>query len=96
MGVATEGALDLDCRPFLATGIDITSGDGSYVPWLPDRTDSTIHLSGGEIVDHVPDGIGVRILGAADGRIAAIGNYVETDDGLESAGCDRAPPTRRL
>jgi hypothetical protein len=90
MSIATNGALELDLRLFLASAIDITAGDEPCTLWLPDRTDSTTNLTGDEIVLRVPDGVGVRILGATDGRITTTGNFVQTEVGLESADYDLA------
>jgi len=90
ISVSTEGALELDLRPFLVSRLDVTAGRSLCVLWLPQRTDSTIYVSGDDIVIRVPDGIGVRIVGTATDQITTTGDYVQTEDALESANYDRA------
>ena len=90
VAVSTDGSATIDLRPFLVTAFDLAAGESPCEIWLPNRTDSTIHLSGSEIVVHVPSGVGVRVLGSPSEELKTSGEFLREGDELVSDTYDDA------
>jgi hypothetical protein len=90
LDVKADGPIDLDLRPFLVEAVDITAGDAPCAITLPSRSDSTVHLSGGNISVRVPVGVGVRVLGTPSADLATIGGFTQEGDALISDGYEEA------
>ena len=90
LAVSTDGSAAIDLRPFLVTTFDLTAGESPCEIWLPDRTDSTVHVSGSEIAIRVPDGVGIRVLGSPSEELKTSSQFLHEGDELVSDTYDDA------
>ena len=88
--VAADGPVKIDLRPFQVTEFDVTAGDDLCEIWLPERVDSTIHLSGTEIVVRVPEGVGVKVLGSPTDELTTPSGFLLDGNALLSSNYEYA------
>ncbi len=88
LDVTTDGVIDLDLQYLRIESADVSAGREACEIVVPEAGRTTLYLSGRDVIVRVPDGVGVRIVGTADGDLTTFEDYAETDSGLQSPDYD--------
>jgi len=76
LAVSTDRTIDLDLRGLRIQSVDLDGGAAPCRVVLPDTGRTTLHVQAEDLTVHVPDGVGLRLIGTPSGTLDVPEDYI--------------------